>query len=44
VKTSLWIVIVIVAFFIGILIGFSLAPPAAQAPARQAAPATDKAN
>jgi hypothetical protein len=33
-KTSLWIVIVVVVFFLGFLVGYSLSPPApATAPA-----------
>ena len=39
-KTSLWIVIVVVVFFLGFLIGYSLSPPA---PATAAPAATEKA-
>jgi len=40
-KTSLWIVVVVVVFFIGLLVGYSLAPINQTAPG--AAPAaTDK--
>jgi hypothetical protein len=41
-KTSLWIVIVVVVFFVGLLVGYSLSPTSQPAPA--ASPATtDKA-
>lgn len=35
-KTSLWLVIVVVALFLGFLIGYSLAPPPPPAPAAAA--------
>lgn len=41
-KTSLWIVIVVVVFFVGLLVGYSLSPTSN--PAAAGAPAaTDKA-
>jgi len=41
-KTSLWIVIVVVVFFLGFLIGYSISPPSNLAPVGAPA-ATDKA-
>jgi hypothetical protein len=41
-KTSLWVVIVVVVFFLGFLIGYSISPPSNMAPA-SAPVATDKA-
>jgi hypothetical protein len=41
-KTSLWIVIVVVMFFLGFLIGYSMSPPSNLAPTN-APVATDKA-
>lgn len=40
-KTSLWIVIVVVVFFVGFLVGYSLSPVSRPGPASAPA-ATDK--